>query len=306
MADQRAAQQLFLDEITFVARYNLMAVPTRLLHQSPLRSAVRRVRRVQLAGMRFGRWLIEPNYAPQYASELPNVCVGTVRSPMVRIGAHPELERGKRHNVSLACTAIDGLALSPAKPFSFWRTVGPVNQQRGFIAGMELQAGCAVPTIGGGICLLSNALYQLAVEAGWAIVERHGHTAAVAAIDALDATVAYPHVDLRFAPTGPVVLSACVRGDVLVVSAWATTALDRTVTIERDVSELPGVPILYRVRIHRTVAHGGQTERSLISDETRRKLDASQPTCLSCNETSCDDGNRLLQRAGLRRDPVAR
>jgi vancomycin resistance protein VanW len=225
---------------------------------------------------------------------------------MVRIGAHPELERGKRHNVSLACTAIDGLALSPAKPFSFWRTVGPVNQQRGFIAGMELQAGCAVPTIGGGICLLSNALYQLAVEAGWAIVERHGHTAAVAAIDALDATVAYPHVDLRFAPTGPVVLSARVRGDVLVVSAWAATASHRQVTVEREVRALPGTPVLYRVQIHRAITNGDQVERSLLSDETRRKLDASQPTCLSCNETACDDGNRLLQRAGLQRDPVNR
>ena len=106
--------------------------------------------------------------------------------------------------------------------------------------------------------------YQLAAEAGWAIVERHGHTAAVAAIDALDATVAYPHVDLRIAPTSPVVLSARVRGDVLVVSAWATKAHDRTVTIERKVSELPGIPVQYRVTMLRTITVGARTERALL------------------------------------------
>lgn len=287
-------------------------VPSRLLHEAPWRLALRRVRRAQLAAVRLARWVSEPEFAAHYASERPAICLGTVRSPMVRVGAHPELERGKRHNVGLACTAINGLALAPDRPFSFWRSVGPVNQQRGFIAGMELQAGCAVPTIGGGICLLSNGLYQLAAELGWPILERHGHTAAVAAVDALDATVAFPHVDLRFAPTAPVVLSAEVRGDVLVLAAWAAIAATTTVTIERQVTTLGPAPSSattrpapqHHVVISRVIHDGGNSRREQLSAQTRRQLDATQPTCLSCDETECDDGNRLLQRAGLQRDRV--
>lgn len=293
-----------------------MPLPARLLHEPPWRAALRRVRRAQLAATRLLRWTNEPQFAPRYASERPAVCLGMVKSPMVRAGAHPELERGKRHNVALACTAIDGLALSPARPFSFWRSVGPVNQRRGFIAGMELQAGCAVPTIGGGICLLSNGLYQLAAELGWVILERHGHTAAVAAVDALDATVAFPHVDVRFAPTVEVVLSAEVRGDVLVLAAWAATAQTSTVTIEREVTAIRShaiaaaatsmPPVQHHVVISRVIRDGATTLHEQLSEQTRRQLDATQPTCLSCDETACDDGNRLLHRAGLRRDPMPR
>ncbi|MBP9087572.1 MAG: VanW family protein [Kofleriaceae bacterium] len=291
-----------------------MALPARLLHEPPWRLALRRVRRAQLAVVRLVRWANEPQFAPHYASERPLICLGTVRSPMVRAGAHPELERGKRHNVTLACTAIDGVSLSPTRPFSFWRSVGPVNQQRGFIAGMELQAGCAVPTIGGGICLLSNGLYQLAAELGWQILERHGHTAAVAAVDALDATVAFPHVDLRFAPTAPVVLSAEVRGDVLVLAAWAEVAQTSTVTIVRQVTAMSEVLVegaavataarQHHVVISRLIHDGATTRREQLSAQTRRQLDATQPSCLSCNETACADGNRLLLRAGLQRDAV--
>lgn len=291
-----------------------MALPARLLHEPPWRLTLRRVRRAQLAAVRLLRWANEPQFAPHYASARPPICLGTVRSPMVRGGAHPELERGKRHNVALACTAIDGLALTPTQPFSFWRSVGPVNQQRGFIAGMELQAGCAVPTIGGGICLLSNGLYQLAAELGWPILERHGHTAAVAAVDALDATVAFPHVDLRFAPIASVVLSAEVRGDVLVLAAWAAQAQTGSVSIERVVTTVGSTaasghdgaiamrPQQHHVVISRVFHDGVTTRREQLSAQTRRQLDATMPTCLSCDETSCDDGNRLLQRAGLQRD----
>src|SRR5207253_5375208 len=86
--------------------------------------------------------------------------------------------------------------------------------------GMELRSGCAVPAIGGGLCLLSNALFALAVELGWHIVERHGHSIALGDPTALDATVAFPHVDLRIGPRdGRAVLDVGVRGDLLIVGA---------------------------------------------------------------------------------------
>ncbi len=102
---------------------------------------------------------------------------------------------------------------------------------------MELRAGCAVPAIGGGLCLLSNALFALAVELGWEILERHGHSMALADPHALDATVAYPYVDLRIAPRrGTAVLAVAVRGDVLVVAAHGDAEPPR-VELDREQRE---------------------------------------------------------------------
>src|ERR1700743_3485817 len=88
------------------------------------------------------------------------------RVPIARSGAHPTLEAGKRHNVKLAATAFHGVVIAPDRPLSFWRTLGPATAARGFTWGMELRAGCAVPSIGGGLCLVSNALFAMAVEQG--------------------------------------------------------------------------------------------------------------------------------------------
>ncbi len=58
-----------------------------------------------------------------------------------------------------------------------------------------------VPAVGGGLCQLSNALYDVALQAGCAIVERHAHSRVVPGSQAAigrDATVAWNYVDLRF------------------------------------------------------------------------------------------------------------
>lgn len=270
------------------------------LSETPwIHQGLRRLRRQQLAAARLLRWPLEAEFAPRYAGERPAHRLAEVRAPMSRVGGHPTLERGKRRNVALAATAIDGLVIAPGAPFSFWRTVGPVTEGRGYVAGMELQAGCAVPAIGGGICLLSNALYQLAAQCGWQLLERHGHTAAVADVLALDATVAFPHVDLRFAAARPAVLSAEIKGDVLVVAAWSAEAPAAEVRIERTRQEVAEAPGQVRVIVERVVGD----RRELLSRELRRQLPHDQPTCLSCDQIDCRTGERLLRRAGLVRDP---
>ncbi len=96
--------------------------------------------------------------------------------PIARAGADPRLEAGKRRNVELAATAFHGVATSAARPLSFWRTLGPATAARGFAWGMELRSGCAVPAIGGGLCLLSNALFAaatLAVVENAVVVDDH-------------------------------------------------------------------------------------------------------------------------------------
>jgi vancomycin resistance protein VanW len=274
----------------------------RLNHTSPWRMRLQKLRRMQLAGRRLLSWAVSDQFAaPRYASSAPATMLGQVRVALVRGGAHPILERGKRHNVMLAATALDYLQVGPEQPLSFWRAVGPLTAARGYEAGMELQGGCAVPAIGGGVCALSNALYQLAAELGWRIIERHAHTAAVGSVTQLDATVAFPHVDLRVQPDRDVVLRLEVRGDVLIVAAWASQTSTQTVHIRQRTSAVADQPDTFRVITERVIHFGAVRYTETLSNETRTQLPAQQVTCVTCDELDCDAGNQRLQAAGLTR-----
>jgi vancomycin resistance protein VanW len=150
---------------------------------------------------------------------------------------------------------------------------------------MELRSGCAVPAIGGGLCLVSNALFTLAVEQGWQLLERHGHSMALGDRGALDATVAFPYVDLRIAPrTGTAVLDVTVRGDVLVVAVRHDDPALR-VELERDQREPD--PDTRETRIWRRVWRDRElVEQALIVDDHQRVPHALR-TCLDCGEVAC-------------------
>ncbi len=81
-----------------------------------------------------------------------------------------------------------------------------------------------IPAIGGGLCQLSNALYDVALAAGCEIVERHAHSRTVpgsAAAAGRDATVAWNYVDLRFSSPRELRLGVRLDSDDLVVELSA-------------------------------------------------------------------------------------
>jgi|SRR5450432_3480029 VanW like protein len=130
--------------------------------------------------------------------------VSEARSPLWTNGAGAKdraLTAGKVHNLRLALRGIDGIEVAPGEIFSFWKQVGRPSRWRGFAIGRELREGCLIPSAGGGLCQLSNALYEAASQAGFEIVERHAHSRIVAGSRAeldRDATVFWNYVDLRF------------------------------------------------------------------------------------------------------------
>jgi hypothetical protein len=131
------------------------------------------------------------------------------------------MQLGKVHNLRRAAAALDGLVLAPGQVFSFWRQVGRATRARGFAPGRMLREGCMMPAIGGGLCQLSNALYDVALQAGCRIVERHAHSFRVpgsAAETGRDATVAWNYVDLRFAAEREFMLSVRLSSRELTVS----------------------------------------------------------------------------------------
>ena len=136
------------------------------------------------------------------------------------------MQLGKVQNLRRAAAALDGLELPAGAVFSFWRQVGRATSARGFVRGRMLREGCLVPAIGGGLCQLSNALYDVALAAGCRIVERHAHSRRVpgsAAAEDRDATVAWNYVDLRFAAPAAMRLGVRLTDRDLIVSLRTST-----------------------------------------------------------------------------------
>jgi vancomycin resistance protein YoaR len=140
------------------------------------------------------------------------------------IESHPaerRLEAGKVQNLRLAAAALDGLVIPAGEVFSFWRQVGAPTAKRGFVEGRMLQQGCMVASVGGGLCQLSNGLYEAALEADCEIIERHRHSRRVPGSQAVlgrDATVAWNYVDLRFRPQVAMRLGVSVDDESLSVT----------------------------------------------------------------------------------------
>jgi len=270
----------------------------------------RRARLRAHQGLRLGSWVLGARswrapelYSPVLHPAVPHLAYER-RIPIARADAHaePVLEAGKRRNVALAAPRFDGLYLAPDRPLSFWRTLGRVSEARGFTWGMELRGGCVVPAIGGGICLVSNALFELAARAGLAILERHGHSIeavppAPGTLAGLDATVAWPHVDLVIAPrAGAARLGMRVEGEWLVVSLHGEHA-------PRARFELAAVDERVVLEAGERVRRSGIERRAVdaqsgvllgverIADNRKRLLYEQElgRSCLSCGETECAD-----------------
>jgi vancomycin resistance protein YoaR len=131
-----------------------------------------------------------------------------------------ELEMGKVQNLRIAAAAIDGTVIAPGETFSFWRTAGRATRAKGYVVGRELRQGCMIPTIGGGLCQLTNALSRVAHQAGMEIVERHSHSVHPEGffIDgATDATVFWNYIDFRFRSARTVRIGAILTGTSLAV-----------------------------------------------------------------------------------------
>ena len=139
-------------------------------------------------------------------------------------------QRGKIANLRLAATQLHNTHIPANQTFSFWRQVGKATARKGYQPGRMLQEGCMIPSIGGGLCQLSNALFQVALDSGCLILERHRHSRLVpgsATAANRDATVAWNYIDLRFRPLVDMQLSIELTEDHLTVSLHSSAPASR-------------------------------------------------------------------------------
>jgi hypothetical protein len=138
---------------------------------------------------------------------------------------------GKIHNLRVALRHIDGVEVPAGRIFSFWAQIGRPTRARGYVAGRELREGCVIPSVGGGLCQLSNALYDAALKAGFEIVERHAHTQVIPGSLAevgRDATVFWNYVDLRFRAPAAFRIEADMDAEHLTIRFRAEAAAEST------------------------------------------------------------------------------
>lgn len=141
------------------------------------------------------------------------------------------MELGKAQNLRLVAARLDGLRVPAGATFSFWRQVGRCTARRGFVRGREIRQGCVVPSVGGGICAVTNGLYEAALAAGLEIVERHRHSRVLpgsAAERDRDATVAWNYLDLRLRAPFDWTVEAWLTRDEVVVALRAAAPAARS------------------------------------------------------------------------------
>lgn len=130
------------------------------------------------------------------------------------------LQLGKVQNLRTALRQLNGVRVPAHETFSFWAQLGAPTRARGYVAGRELREGCIVPSIAGGLCQLSNALYDAALQANFEILERHAHSEVVpgsVAEQGKDATIFWNYVDLRFRSNEAFFVEAWMTDEELIV-----------------------------------------------------------------------------------------
>ncbi|TWP23836.1 hypothetical protein ETU10_06280 [Apibacter muscae] len=150
---------------------------------------------------------------------------------------HRILTAGKIHNLRIASRKINGLEIPAGETFSFWKYIGKPLKSRGFVVGREIREGCLLPTIGGGLCQLSNALYDAAIKANFKILERHRHSLVVegslAEVDR-DATVKWNYIDLRFLSTQSFRIEVEMTSEKLIVTIKSYNKVNN---VRRDIED---------------------------------------------------------------------
>lgn len=175
--------------------------------------------------------------------------------------AERHLQIGKVQNLRQAVRRLN-CAVSANEIWSFWKQIGQATKRRGFASGRLLREGCLMPAIGGGLCQLSNALYDVSLQANLQIVERHAHTQIVPgsfAQNGRDATVAWNYVDLRFRSTEDFFIEAVLSRDELIV----------------------------RLRGQKPLPQKLNVPASDVSSDARGILNVAAHSCASCGQTSC-------------------
>ncbi len=121
---------------------------------------------------------------------------------------------GRAKNIARAAAGVNGLVMMPGAVYSFNHLVGPRSVENGFDKAGEIYKGELRMGIGGGTCQVASTLHAAAYFSGLDVVQRAPHSRPSGYIGiGLDATVAYPTVDLKLRNPYPFPVVVHAQGD---------------------------------------------------------------------------------------------
>ena len=204
----------------------------------------------------------------------------------------------REHNVSLACSMINGTVLMPGEIFSMNDTTGKRTEEAGFKSANVIVGGNRLePGIAGGVCQVSGTLFNAVAQADLEILERHHHSFELGYLSrGLDATVNYGTADLRFKNTSdyPIYISMYT--------------VDREVHAEIYGMPLPdGVTIKLYVKTTQTIRPGPTIYVADSSVPYGTTETYSAKTGIKCTtyKDYYDADGKLIDRVELHRDYYA-
>ena len=105
---------------------------------------------------------------------------------------------GRKHNIRLCVSALNGCVVKAGESFSFNARVGKRSEENGYKSAKVIQNGTFTEGIGGGVCQVSTTLYNALLKSGLSVTEWHQHSLAVGYVSpSFDAMVSEA-CDLKF------------------------------------------------------------------------------------------------------------
>lgn len=149
----------------------------------------------------------------------------------------------KKENIKLSASKINRVIIKPGETFSFWYLVGRIHPKYGYKKGLCISNGKMSYNYGGGLCLLSNLLYESFLETPLTIIERHPHEYESFApkegeILGLDATIMYGWLDLKVKNNTQYTFQILVETDDTYLHA--TVMSDKPFPYQLEISEKNG------------------------------------------------------------------
>ena len=114
-----------------------------------------------------------------------------------------EYQYNKVYNLKLASTTVNQIYIKPQETFSFWQLVRFADKKEKYKDGLTLNQGTLTTIKGGGLCALSNLLFDLFLHSPLTILERHTHTVksfpspTEGSLEGIDATIVEGLLDLK-------------------------------------------------------------------------------------------------------------
>jgi len=130
------------------------------------------------------------------------------------------------HNIKLGAAKFHGLLIKPGEEFSFNTILGKVGPEQGYKPELVIKRTKTTREYGGGLCHVSTTIFRAAVNAGLPITERQPHAFPVVYYNpqGFDATVYFPHPDLRFVNNTPayLLIQTKIEGNDLIFEFYGT------------------------------------------------------------------------------------